>query len=45
MTGVKGLCELWKTALSFSNNGRFHSRTARAARVTDDIGRFDDESR
>ena len=31
---------------SVHNGGRFHGRwRARAAKVTDDIGRFDDESR
>jgi hypothetical protein len=30
---------------SVHNGGRFHRQTARATKVTDDIGRFDDESR
>ena len=55
MTGVNGLWELWKTVCVFQavvgaffsvhNGGRFHRRCARVTKVTDDIGRFDDESR
>jgi hypothetical protein len=32
-------------SFSVHNGGRFHRRAARATKVTDDIGRFDDESR